>query len=65
MNLHYSLYAVLVSATIVFVLSVTGSFLVWINTWENPRECTSQYNRWKWMMTVFFIILALMLLARP
>ena len=65
MNLHYSLYAVLVSATIVFVLSVTGSFLVWINTWETPRECASQYNRWKWMMTVFFIILAFMLLARP
>lgn len=66
MTIPYNVYAALVAAAVVFALSVTGSFIVWlsdINVGETHNG--SQPNRWKWMTTVFLLIMWAMMVAKP
>lgn len=66
MNISYNLYAALVAATVVFMLSVAGSFVVWVNAqWDGIDVNDSQATRWKWMCVVFLIVFALMQMAKP
>lgn len=67
MQISDNMLVILVSASIVFGLSVIGSFIVWLNStaWGDSNIDESQANRWKWMMIVFVIITCLILLAKP
>ena len=68
-SVHPKLYAILLAATIVFVLSVTGSLIQWMQCEIDGREGhinpSSQVTRWKWMLTVFSILVTIFLMAKP
>lgn len=67
MQLDYRLVAVLYAMAIVFVLSVLGSFIVWINESgfgnQEGSDPASQRNRWKWMMILFLLLTTAQLLS--
>ena len=65
MNIHYNVFAALLAATIVYALSVIGSFICWANTaaWDSAGVNNSQSQRWKWMVITWFVIVTVMLLA--
>lgn len=67
MHIHYNVFAVLLAATFVYVLSVLGSFICWMNTaaWDSAEENKSQSQRWKWMVIAWFVIVTAMLLGKP
>lgn len=66
MCLNYNLYAALVAAAVVFILSVVGSFVVWVNAQaDGIDDNDSQATRWKWMCVVFLIVFACMQMAKP
>lgn len=67
MHIHYNVFAALLAATIVYVLSVLGSFICWMITaaWDTGEENNSQSERWKWMVITWFSIVTIMLLGKP
>lgn len=67
MTLDYNVYAILVAAALVFVLSVIGSLIAYLQATDESclEETKSQGLRWKWMVVVFMIILTIMLLNKP
>lgn len=64
MNIDFNLYASMVAATVVFVLAVLISFVVWMFTLDDPLEDTSGTMRWKWMCIVWLIVFAFMQLTK-
>lgn len=63
-NIDFNLYASMVAATVVFVLAVLISFVVWVFTHDDRVEDTSGTMRWKWMCVAWLIVFAFMQLTK-
>jgi phosphatidylglycerophosphate synthase len=59
-NTHF--YGALVALAIVCILSILGSFITWMNSFDSP-EMIDNRHRWKWMVIVFMIVFIFMLLG--
>lgn len=58
-NTHF--YGALVALAIVCILSMLGSFITWMNSFD--PEMIDNRHRWKWMVVVFMIVFIFMLLG--